>query len=385
MNKYNFDELVNRKNSGSYKWNVSRDDELPMWVADMDYHVLPEIKEAIIKRVEIDSFGYVECPKEYFDAYKDWFKRNHNLDLDTKWMVFSLGVVASIDSILKHLVPSGSGVIIQSPVYHVFYNCIKNNNLKVVENKLIDKGNYQIDFKDLEKLCSDENNKAMILCNPHNPIGRIWSKDELKRIAEICHKYDVLLISDEIHCDITEPGIKYNSVFSVTNEAIVLLAPTKAFNIASLQSSIAVCPNEEIKVKVLKAFSQDDIGEPNYIASSATVAAFNYGDEWNKEMREYIYNNKKYVVNFIKKELPKLKATDMKATYLLWVDISKVYGNSEAFTVHLRRQTGLFVSPGKQFGSGGEGHIRINLATSLTNVKDACERLKKFINGLLNN
>ena len=384
MSKYNFDELVDRKNTGSYKWNVIRENELPMWVADMDYHVLPEIKEAIIYRIEIDAFGYCECPKEYFESYRDWFKRNHDVELDPKWMTFSIGVVASIDSILKHLVPSGSGVIIQSPVYHVFYHCIENNNHKVIENKLIDKDNYQINFDDLEKLCSDENNRAMILCNPHNPIGRIWSKEELKRIAEICEKYHVLLISDEIHCDITEPGYKYNSIFTVTDKAIALLAPTKAFNIASIKSSIAVCPDPQLKIKIVKGFSQDDIGEPNYIASAATVAAFTYGDDWNKEMREYIYNNKKYIVDYIKRELPMLKVTDMKATYLLWVDISKVSNNSQSFTLHMKRQTGLFVSGGSQFGSGGEGHIRINLATSLANVKDACERLKTYINSLNN-
>ncbi len=379
MSKYNFDELVNRKHTGSYKWNLVNENDLPMWIADMDYHVLPEIKEAIIKRADVDAFGYVECPEEYFDSYKQWFKRNHDLDLDTRCMAFSIGVVASIDSILKHLVPPHSGIIVQSPVYHVFYNCIKNNGHVVKENKLIDKDNYQIDFDDLERLLSEENNKAMILCNPHNPIGRIWSKEELKRIADLCNKYDVLLISDEIHCDITEPGVKYNSILSVTDNAIALLAPTKAFNLAGIRSSIAVCPDEMVKVEFLKGFAMDDIGEPNYIASPATIAAFTYGDEWNKEVREYIYNNKKYFVDFINKELPMLKATDMKATYLLWVDISKVSNNSEAFIRHMRRQTGLFVSCGKQFGSGGEGHIRINLATSLANVKDACERLKKYI------
>ena len=379
MSKYNFDELVDRKNTGSYKWNIIKENELPMWVADMDFHVLPEIKDAIIDRIEIDSYGYCECPEEYFESYKNWFKRNHDLDLDTRCMAFSIGVVASIDSILKHLVPPHSNVVIQSPVYHVFYHCIKNNGHIVKENKLIDKDNYQIDFNNLESLLSEENTKAMILCNPHNPIGRIWTKEELKRVSDLCNKYDVLLISDEIHCDITEPGIKYNSILSVTDRAIALFAPTKAFNIASIKSSIAYCPDEEVKVKFLKGFGMDDIGEPNYIASAATVAAFTYGDEWNTQMREYIYNNKKYVVDFINKELPMLKVSDMKATYLLWVDISKVANSSDAFMVHLRRQTGLFVSSGKQFGSGGEGHIRINLATSLANVKDACERLKQYI------
>ena len=378
MFKYNFDELVDRHNSGSYKWDV-KDNELPMWVADMDFHVLPEIKEAIIKRLEIDAYGYAECPKEYFESYKAWSKRQHNVDLDTKWMVFATGVVASIDSILKHLVPSNSAVVLQSPVYHVFYHCIENNGLKVVENKLIDKDNYQIDFASLEAQLSREDVKAMILCNPHNPIGRIWSKDELKQIAELCDKNDVLLISDEIHCDITEPGLIYNPIYSVTKNAIMLVAPTKAFNIAGIQSSIAICANDELREKMAKGFSMDDIGEPNYIASYATIAAFTKGDEWNKQMREYIYNNKKYVVDFINKELPELKVTDMKATYLMWIDISKYSNDSLRFVNQLRKETGLFLSPGYQFGSGGEGHVRINIATSLANVKDACERLKRYI------
>ena len=379
MAKYNFDNLVNRKNSGSYKWDV-KENELPMWVADMDFHVLPEIKEAIIKRLDIDAYGYAECPKEYFESYRNWFKRQHGLDLETKWMVFSTGVVASIDSILKHLVPQNSSVVLQSPVYHVFYHCVENNGLKVVENKLIDKDNYQIDFIDLEKSLSRDDVKAMILCNPHNPVGRIWSKEELKRIASLCDKYNVLLISDEIHCDITEPGYKYNSIFSVTNNAIALVSPTKVFNIAGIHTSIAICANDKLREEMAKGFGHDDISEPNYIASCATIAAFDKGDEWVKEMNEYVYNNKKYMMEFIKKELPDLKVTDIKATYLIWIDISKYSNDSLRFTNQLRKETGLFLSPGYQFGSGGESHVRINIATSLANVKDACERLKKFLN-----
>lgn len=381
MTKYNFDETVNRLNSGSYKWDI-KDNELPMWVADMDFHVLPEIKEAIIKRASIDAYGYSECPKEYFESYKEWFKRNHNLELDTKWMVFSLGVVASIDSILKHLVPKGSGVIVQSPVYHVFYHCIENNGLKIVNNELINKDNYQIDFVNFESLLKEDNNKAMILCNPHNPVGRIWSKEELSKIASLCEKYNVLLISDEIHCDITEPGLSYNSIYSVTKNAIMLASPTKAFNIAGLHASVAIVADDGLRERVAKGFGQDDIGEPNYISPYATIAAFKYGDKWNQEMREYVYSNKRYVEEFIKKELPELKVIDMKATYLLWVDVSYYSSDSEKFANELREKTGLFVSNGKQFGKGGEGYIRINIATSLDNVKDACKRLQKYVKTL---
>ncbi len=378
MSKYNFDEIVDRFKSGSYKWDVKKG-ELPMWVADMDFHVLPEIKDAIKNRLDIDSYGYSECPEQYYRSYALWFKKQYGLDLDTKWMVFSSGVVASIDSILKHLVPQGSGVIVQSPVYHVFYHCIENNQMKVVENKLIYDTTYKFDFSEFELLLQDKNNKAVILCNPHNPVGRVWTRDELKKIAKLCEKYNILLISDEIHCDITRPGLRYTSIYSVTKKAIMLVSPTKTFNVAGIQASIAVCANEKLREKMKQGFGQDDIGEPNYIAPYATMAAYMLGEEWVKEMREYVFNNKKYMQEFFNKELPDIHLIDNEATYLLWIDISKYSNDSVKFADDLRKETGLWVSPGKQFGSGGEGFVRVNVATSLDNVKDACQRLKKYI------
>lgn len=379
MNKYNFDETVNRFHSGAYKWDV-KENELPMTIADMDFHVLPEIKQAIIDRLNIDSYGYSECPKEYFECYKKWWSSHHQVNLETEWMMFSLGVVASIDSILKHLVSKGSGVIIFSPVYHVFYHCIINNNLKVIENKLIKKEeNYEIDFANLEYLLKQESNKALILCNPHNPVGRIWNKEELQKIVYLCKENNVLLISDEIHCDITEPGQSYNSIYSVSDEAIALLSPTKVFNLAGIQTSIVMCKNKELREKIADGLRKDDLGEPNYIASYATIAAFTYGEKWREEMCEYVYNNKRYVQEFLNEQLPHLKMVDIKATYLLWIDISHYSNNSEKFVNELREKTGLILSPGYQFGSGGEGYVRINIATSLSNVKDACQRLKRYI------
>ena len=378
MSKYNFDEIVDRFNSGSYKWDVKKG-ELPMWVADMDFHVLPEIKDAIKSRLEIDAYGYCDCPEQYFRSYALWFKKQYGLDLDTKWMVFSSGVVASIDSILKHLVPHGSGIIIQSPVYHVFYHCIENNQMKVVENKLIYDTTYKFDFSEFELLLQDKNNRAVILCNPQNPVGRAWTRDELKKIVKLCDKYDVLLISDEIHGDITRPGLRYTSIYSVTKNAIMLVSPSKTFNIAGIHASVAVCANEKLREKMKEGFGQDDIGEPNYIAPYATTAAYMLGEEWVKEMCEYVFNNKKYIQEFFTKELPDVHLIDNEATYLLWIDISKYSNDSVKFTNDLRKETGLWVSPGKQFGSGGEGFIRMNIATSVDNVKDACERLKLFI------
>lgn len=381
MMKYNFDEIVDRHNTGSYKWDV-KDNELPMWVADMDFHVLPEIKKAIIDRLEIDAYGYSACPKEFFESYKAWAKRHHNLDLDVKWMTFSSGVVASIDSILKHTLSKGSGVVIMSPVYHVFYHCIENNEMKVVENPLLYDKNYKIDFDNLEELLKEENNKALILCNPHNPVGRLWKKEELEKVASLCDKYNILLISDEIHCDIIKPACSFVSILSVTKNAIALVSPTKTFNVAGIHSSIAICPNDKLREKISKGFGQDDIGEPNYVACYASIAAFNDGDEWVKQMNEYVFNNKDYIQKFIKSELPELHLIDNEATYLLWLDVSKYTKDSGEFASDLREKTGLFVSPGKQFGTGGETFIRINIATSLENVKDACKRLKNYIKTL---
>ena len=382
MKKNNFDKVVDRRSSNSAKWDV-KNNELPMWVADMDFPVLPEIKKAIIDRANIDAYGYVECPREYFLAYQSWWKRNHNLDIEISSMIYCTGVVAAIDSIFKHILPKGSNVVIQTPVYHVFFNCIRNNGLNVLENQLVYRNHdYEIDFKNLEELLKQDNTRALLLCNPHNPVGRIWNENELQRIVDLCNKYNALIISDEIHCDIVEPEQKYHPILSITDSAISLLAPTKTFNMAGIQAACIICPNQQLKDRIESGVGQDDVGEPNYFSCPATIAAFKYGDEWVKEMNEYVYNNKRYMQDFISSNLPELHLIDNKATYLLWLDISRYTNDSESFAKDLREKTGLFVSPGKQFGKGGESFLRINVATSLDNVKDACERLKKYVKTL---
>ena len=379
MGKYNFDEIVDRRNTSSCKWDVAFD-ELPMWVADMDFSVLPEIQDAIKRRADISAYGYSEVSEDYYLSYQSWWKRHHHVDIDVSDMTFSLGVVASIDSILKHLVPRGSGVVIQSPVYHVFFNCIRNNGHILYDNKLIyQNGDYEMDFDNLERLFMNNNIKAMILCNPHNPVGRIWTEEELYEVVSICERHHVLLISDEIHCDIVENGTEYNSILKVSDNAIALLSPTKAFNIAGIHSSIVVTRNKELLSQIEDGLGMDDVGEPNYFSCDATVAAFTCGDEWIKEMNEYVFRNKRYVQEFIKEELPKLWLVDNEATYLLWLDISAYTDNSDEFAADLRKKTGLFVSPGRQFSEGDHAFIRINIATSLDNVKDACCRLREYI------
>ena len=379
MEKYNFDELIDRRNASSYKWDV-KDNELPMWVADMDFKVAPKIIDAIKRRTDIAAYGYCSVPKEYFKSYSNWWKHRHGVVIKNDELVFCTGVLAALDSIFKHFVKEGSGVVVSTPMYHAFFNCIRNNNLQIVSNKMIYKNNeYFIDFENLEKLLALDSTKVYLLCNPHNPIGKIWSKEDLKHIADLCEKYDVLLISDEIHCDIVEPGYKYNSIFTVTDKAVVLISPTKAFNLAGVQMSCIACKDKKLKEELQTAVYKDDVGEANYFSPYAAISAYNECEDWLVQMNEYVFNNKRYLVEFIKNELPNIKVIDNKATYLLWLDISYYTKNSKEFADNLRKNTGLFVSPGSQFGDGGETFLRINIATSLANVKDACSRLKKLL------
>lgn len=379
MNKYNFDQIVNRRNTSSVKWDVE-ENELPMWVADMDFSVCPKIIESIKKRADVSAYGYVDVPDEYFESYVKWWKNRHDVDIKKEDLIYCTGVISALDSIFKHILPKDSGVILQTPVYHTFFNCVRNNGLEIIPNHLkFENNNYYIDFKKLEEQIALEHVKALVLCNPHNPIGKIWGIDDLKRVSSLCEKYDVLLISDEIHCDISEPGYKYNSIFKVTNNAVALLSPTKAFNLAGIQMACIACPNQELKKAIQAGVYQDDVGEPNYFSACAAISAYNECEDWLDEMNEYVFNNKKYFVEFVNKELPQIKVIDNKATYLLWVDISNISSGSKQFASDLRKKTGLFVSPGSQFGEGGEGHLRINIATSLDNVKEACKRLKEYI------
>lgn len=381
-NNYNFDELVNRKNTASYKWDI-KDNELPMWVADMDFHVLPEIKQAIDERNKLDAYGYTKCPDEFYQSFAKWWNNHHHTLIDPNQLTFSTGVVASIDSIFKHLLPEGSNVVTFVPVYHVFFHCIKNNGLNELDSELVhENGEYHIDFAQLESLLKLKETRCLLLCNPHNPVGKIFSMHELQEVVNLCHKYNVLLVSDEIHCDITEPGQEYNSILLIDDSAIALWSVTKSFNLAGLHASVVACKDEKLLKQIKEGLGQDDIGEPNYFAPYAAIAALEHGWEWNKAMRKYVFDNKRYIQDYLKENLPELHLIDNKATYLLWLDVSKYTNDSEAFAKDLREKTGLFVSPGKQFGKGGETFLRINVATSLANVKDCCERLKKYVKTL---
>lgn len=381
--KYNFDILPNRRNSGSIKWDV-KEDELPMWVADMDFEVAPKIKEALLNRALHPVYGYTDVYDSWFNAYISFYHDRHNFDIEKEWLVFSTGVVPTISSSVRKLTNEGDEIILLTPVYNIFYNSVINNNRVVVEVplKYIAKS-YSIDFEALDKALSSKKAKLLILCNPQNPIGKIWSKDDLALIGRLCEKHNVIVLSDEIHGEITSPNKDYVPFLSVneTNRKIgfAAVSVTKCFNLAGLQTSAIIIPNEEIRKKVVRQLNTDECAEPNIFAVPVTLAALNDSRDWLVELREYIETNKEYVTSYIERNIPDVYAVKQDATYLMWIDVSLITSNVKEFSSFLREKTGLFITAGSVYGKGGEGFLRINVATNLINVKDMCERLKKGI------
>ena len=377
--KYDFDKTANRLHTSSIKWDV-KDNELPMWVADMDFLPMPEIQEAVIKASQENGFGYTYPTKEFFKAYQTWWSTRHHVNIDPSLMVFASGVVSALDSMIRTLTKENDGIMLLSPVYHAFYNIINNNKRQVVTSDLLKQGdNYSIDYQDVEQKFKTANVKALIFCNPHNPMGRIWEKEEIKRLSELCVQYNVILISDEIHCDVVDPGYEYCSVLAVNESAIACLSPGKVFNLAGIHSAVIVVKNEQYHKQLQEAFYHDDIGEPNYFAIPTNIAAFTKGAQYVDELNQYLYKNKQYVSSFIKDNLSQVRLMPCHATYLLWLDVSKLGIRSDVFVEELREKTGLILSPGLQFGKEGAYFLRMNIATSLSNVKDGMNRLKQYI------
>ncbi len=382
---YNFDEPVNRRNTHSLKWDV-KERELPMWVADMDFQTAPEIQEAIRERAAHGVFGYSIVPEEWYQAYMGWWERRHHFSMEKEWLVFCTGVVPAISSMVRKLTTAGENVLVQTPVYNIFFNSIVNNGRNIAESPLRYDGNtYRMDFEDLERKLSDPQTTLMILCNPHNPVGRIWSREELEQVGELCRKYHVTVISDEIHCDLTSPGQEYIPFASVSenckNTSITCMAPTKAFNLAGLQTAAVAVPNPNLRHKVWRGLNTDEVAEPNSFAVEAAVAAFMKGEAWLDSLREYIQENKNFVENFLKKEDLHIRLVPSQATYLLWLDCREMHGSAGEFTQYLREHTGLYLSEGKQYGENGSSFIRMNIACSRSRLEDGLERLAEGVRG----
>ena len=381
-----FETLPDRRRFGAVKWDV-KDNELPMWVADMDFAAAPPVQRALEARVSHGVFGYSDIPRAWNDAYAAWWRRRHGLDMDPDGLIFTTGVIPAISTAVRKLTTPAEKCVVLTPVYNIFFNSVVNNGRVPLEVPLLyQNGRYDIDFPALEAALSDPQVSLLIFCNPHNPVGRLWTKEELARVGDLCKKHGVTVISDEIHCDITVPGTSYVPFAAASDVcasiSVTCVAPTKCFNLAGLQTAAVYVPDPFLRHKMWRGLNTDEVAEPNAFAVEAAVAAFNEGEEWLDEMNAYVAENRRFAEEYIKNNIPVLIPVRGEATYLLWADCSGVTADSRDFCQRLREKTGLFLSNGRQYGKTGEAFVRINLATSRKNVEDGMNRLAAFVNGI---
>ena len=384
--KYDFDRITDRSGTNSLKWNVT-ENELPMWVADMDFTTAPEICETLQKRLEHGIFGYSVLPEEWYQAYIDWWQKRHNVTFSRQHMLFSPGVMPTISTCIRELTTKGDNIVLLSPVYNCFYDVVRSNGRTVLECPLIHKdASYSIDFELLEKQFKDKNTAMILLSNPHNPTGNIWDRDTLAGIGKHARENSVIVISDEIHCDVTDPNVSYVPYLSAAEEnpngTIVCVSPTKAFNLAGLQTSAAVIPDSKLRRRVKNGFHAQRI-DANVLAVQAAVSAFQKGGQWLDELRQYLYENKQLVKSVIETEINELRLTPSQATYLLWIDGTKLkLDEGMTLSQSIRSRTGLYLSDGTQFGTGGEGYLRMNIACPRSVVREGLDRLRDAVKSM---
>ena len=383
--KYNFDEIVPRRNSNSYKWDSAPNDRvLPMWVADMDFRTAPPVIDALERRLQHGIFGYTKVPQTYFDAVTGWFERRHHFCFHREWTLFTAGVLPALSAIFKALTVPGDQIIVQTPVYNCFFSCIRNNGCEIVANRLVYKnGTYTVDFDDFEKKASDPRAKLFLLCSPHNPVGRVWSREELTRMGKICMENGVTVVSDEIHCDLVYPEHRHLPFASLSEElcyrSITCTSPSKTFNIAGLQVANIHAADETIRKKIDKALNINEVCEINSFAVEALIAAYNQGEEWLEELKKYLLGNYLYLRDFFKKHLPQFPVLPLEATYLVWIDCSVLNMTSAAIAKMLLEKENLLVNAGTLYGADGENFIRLNIACPKELLAEGLQKVKNSL------
>jgi len=381
---YNFDKIVDRDHTDNVKYDLretyfGKANVLPMWVADMDFETPDFIRDAIIKRAKHPIYGYSFRPETYLSSIVNWVKRRHNWELEKDWILFSPGIVPALNMATMTYTKPGDSVLVQPPVYFPFFRAVTNHNRKLIENQLSYKdGKYTIDFEDFEKKAEDA--RMFFLSNPHNPVGRLWTKDELQRLGEICVKNDVVIIADEIHCDLVLPGHTYTPIASISSEisrkTVTCIAPSKTFNIAGMSTSSLIIEHMALRKKFAETIDHVHVGSGNLFGNVASTAAYTYGDQWLDELLNYIDHNFKLLGDYIESEIPELKLIKAEATYLAWIDFNRTGLSDEEIKRKLLDKAQLGLSPGNVFGRGGEGFQRMNLATPKSNVLKALNSLK---------
>lgn len=388
MYKDSFNEGVNRLGTNAVKYdkykenfNTNEDDIIPMWIADMDFKTCDEITKALQNKLSTGNLGY-DTVDGYYESVVKWMRNRHNVDINVEDVVYTPGVVTAINFLLKILIKENDKVLVQSPVYHSFFRVLNENKCDVVQSELFIKDSrYEIDFDEFENKIST-GVKVLILCNPHNPIGRVWTKEELERIVEICESYKVFIISDEIHSDLVFKGYKHTSLTTVApyykDNIVTLTAPSKTFNLAGLYISNTIITDEKLRSRYKELFSTT----PNVLGAEALIAAYNKGETWLEELLEYIESNYNYVLKFVNENVPKIKVIKQEGTFLTWLDCRELELSDEELERFFLEKAKLALSTGTAFGKGGSGFMRMNIGCPISTVKEALERLKNAVDNM---
>ena len=380
--EYPFDELIERRGTGCVKWDETSDaDIIPLWVADMDFAVAPAIQEAIRKRAAHPVFGYTYVQDDYYEAVISWFLRRHHWTIQREWILYTTGVVPAMSCAVKALTMPGEKVLILSPDYNCFFSSIRNNGCEVAESVLRREGNsFVVDWNDFEAKCVDEKTTVFLLCNPHNPTGRVWTRKELERMRDICHQHHVRIVSDEIHCELIMPGYQFCPMGTVDPDAIILNSPSKSFNIAGLMMANIICQDAATRRRINRAININEVCDVNPFAPIAVKAAYNESEEWIDELNQYLCQNYQILNLFFSKELPQCKVCKLEGTYLVWIDVSALGIPVEQLCERLLNKGKVWVNPGTMYGTeSGKGYIRINLACPRNRLIEGLKRIKATI------
>ena len=408
--KYNFDELVERRGTNCVKWDESpSEDVIPLWVADMDFRVAPAIQKALRERVEHGVFGYNIVPESYYEAVISWFRRRHQWEIQRQWILYTTAVVPAMSCVIKALTMPGEKVLILSPAYNCFFSSIKNNGCEVLETSLI-RGHegtgarglensleaesnlvpphlrttvpptFSIDWDDFEAKCADEKTTVFLLCNPHNPSGRVWTREELQRMYDICKKHGVKVVSDEIHCELIMPGHEFVPFGTITDDCVVMNSPSKNFNTAGLQIANIICSHPSWRRRIDRAININEVCDVNPFGIVALQAAYNESEDWLDELNQYLWGNYQVLCDFIDKNLPQWKVCPLEGTYLPWVDVSAMGIPVETLCQRLLQEAKVWINPGTMYGpETGKGYVRFNIATQRSRLVEALERIKASI------
>lgn len=381
-----YPEAAERRETNSVKWAV-QDGELPMTIADMDFKTSPAIIQAMKDKLEVGAFGYEDIPDEYFNAVADWYEKYHGCRPKTDWMIFTTGVVPAISSAVRRLTSLGDNVLVQAPVYNIFYNSIVNSGRHVLSSDLVydeTAHSYSVDWVDLEKKLADPLTNLMILCNPHNPLGIIWTRDQLIRLAKLCNQYHVTIFSDEIHGDFTFNEGGYVPMFSLPEELIqnleVAVSPSKTFNVAALHAATVIVPNANLRAQVSRGLNSEELAEPNLMAIPGTIAAYEKGHEWLSGVLKKIQENRQIVSDYLHDQLADaITLVPGNATYLLWMDVHQLTDDSAKLAEFIRQTTGLILSAGTIYGGDGHYFLRMNVACPTKLVLNGLDRLSRAV------